>query len=263
MNNSKNTNLLVWHLKKVVRCKRHFHPETKRDVLKPYYAPEIVIDEQHSIIANPNDESTRPRFRNEKLLCIKIEHPDCSSSGSESEEGKKTSTKRKKSTSTKTAEKRKRTFIHDSTKKTKGIHVCHICQKDFNTLQELSNHSATHLEAEFKCTICGRVRKSQKSFENHMRFHREGFKTCDPCGKQFKESGQLNNHKKVKNQQHMYACTKCELQTLLYSWYHEHVQYGHRDKKEVLCDFCDKTFQLPTEMKAHQKSVHGGVRPSV
>ena len=28
-------------------------------------------------------------------------------------------------------------------------------------------------------------------------------------------------------------------------------------------DFCDKTFQLPTEMKAHWKSVHSGVRPSV
>ena len=217
-NNSKNSNLLVRHLrKKAVRCKRHFHPKTKTDILQPYYGPEIVIDQQHSIIAKPSDESTRPKFKNEKLFHIKVEYPDCTSMDSENDEGQKTSKKKRKSTSTETATKRKRTFIHESTKKTKGIHICHICQKDFNTLQELSNHSATHLEAEFKCTVCGRVRKSQKSFENHLRFHHEWYKTCEQCGKQFKESGQLNNHKKAKHQQRIYACTKCDLQTFSYS----------------------------------------------
>ena len=34
--------------------------------------------------------------------------------------------------------------------KGKGLHICHLCQKDFNTVQELSNHSATRLEADFK-----------------------------------------------------------------------------------------------------------------
>ena len=43
----------------------------------------------------------------------------------------------------------------------------------------------------------------------------------------------------------------------------ENMSSMDRDKKEVLCDFCDKAFQLPTEMKAHWNSVHGGVRPSV
>ena len=182
-------------------------------------ALKLLIDQQHSIIAKPSDESTRPRFRNKKLFHIKVEYPDCTSTDSESVEGQKTSKKKRKSTSTETATKRKRTSICESTKKTKGIHICHICQKDFNTLQELSNHSASHLEAEFKCTVCGRVRKSQKSFENHVRFHREGYKTCEQCGKQFEESGQLNNHKKGKHQQCIYACTKCDLQTFLYSWY--------------------------------------------
>ena len=96
-----------------------------------------------------------------------------------------------------------------------------------------------------------------------MRFHREGYKTCDQCGKQFEEAGQLNNHKKSKHEQCIYACNICDLQTFSYSWYREHVQYGHRDKKEVICDFCDAAFQLPTEMKAHQNAVHSGVRPSV
>ena len=57
----------------------------------------------------------------------------------------------------------------------------------------------------------------------------------------------VNNHKKAKHQQCIYASTKCDLQTFLYSWYREHVQYGHRDRREVLCDLCDKAFQLPTE----------------
>ena len=84
-----------------------------------------------------------------------------------------------------------------------------------------------------------------------MRFHREGYKMCDQCGKQFEEAGQLQNHKKIKHEQCIYACDKCELQAFSYSWFREHVQYGHRKEKEVLCDFCDATFQLPTEMKVH------------
>ena len=61
----------------------------------------------------------------------------------------------------------------------------------------------------------------------------------------------------------MDACDKCDLQIMSYSWFHEHIQYGHGDKKEAICDFCDAAFQLPTEMKAHQNAVHSGVRPSV
>ena len=83
------------------------------------------------------------------------------------------------------------------------------------------------------------------------------------CKKQFEEAGQFNNHKKSKHEQRIYACKKCDLQTFSYSWYREHVQYGHREKKEVLWDFCDAAFQLPTEMKAHQNAVHGSVRASV
>ena len=64
-----------------------------------------------------------------------------------------------------------------------------------------------------------------------MRFHREGYKMCDQCGKQFEEAGQLNDHKKSKHEQCIYACNKCDLQTFSYSWYREHVQYGHRAKK--------------------------------
>ena len=64
-----------------------------------------------------------------------------------------------------------------------------------------------------------RFRKLQKSFDNYMRFHKKGYKTCDQCGKQFEELGQLNNHKKAKHDQHIYACDKCDLQTLSYSWY--------------------------------------------
>ena len=115
------------------------------------------------------------------MFCIKVEYPYCSSTDSESEEEQRKSKGKRKATVTASSE-RKRKFICESTKKEKACTFVTYATKT-STVQELSNHSATHLEAEFKCTVCGKIRKSQKSFDNHMRFHREGYKTCDPMQK--------------------------------------------------------------------------------
>ena len=48
---------------KVVRKKRHFHPEMKQEILKPYSGPDIVIDDDHTIVAKPMNESTRPQYK--------------------------------------------------------------------------------------------------------------------------------------------------------------------------------------------------------
>ena len=82
--------------KKVVRKKRHFHPETKREILKPYFGPEIVIDHEHSIVAKPMDDSTRPQYKNPKMFQIKEEYPDCSSSDSESDKEQDKSKKKER-----------------------------------------------------------------------------------------------------------------------------------------------------------------------
>ena len=104
---------------KVVRKKRHFHPEMKQEILKPYSGPDIIINDDHSIVAKPMNESTRLRYKQPKLFCIKVEYPDCSSTDSESEEEQRKSKGKRKATANASSE-RKRKFICESTKKEKA-----------------------------------------------------------------------------------------------------------------------------------------------
>ena len=92
------------------------------------------------------DDSTRPQYKNPKMFRIKVEYPDCSSLDSDSDKEQGKSKKNRNAASSATSTDRKRKSICESTKKNKGIHICHLCQKDF-TVQEMSNHLATDLDS--------------------------------------------------------------------------------------------------------------------
>ena len=82
---------------------------------------------------------------------------------------------------------------------------------------------------------------------------------CDQCGKQFEEARQLNSHKKSNIFTHA-TNVICKLFLIhgIVNMYSMAIE-----KKEVICDFCNAAFQLPTKMKAHWNAVYSGVRPSV
>ena len=104
-----------------------------------------------------------------------------------------------------------------------------------------------------------KVFRSMRSFENHNKSHSFDY-TCEICRKTFMLKTSLTNHKQV----HSIELMHCSFENCSKAFKHrqnqlEHIQWGHRDKKECPCTVCGKLFQTPTVMRGHRIRQHGHV----
>jgi DNA-directed RNA polymerase subunit RPC12/RpoP len=75
---------------------------------------------------------------------------------------------------------------------------CAICQKTFQTRQQLNTHSIIHDEDRYKllCEFCGK-KIHRPNFKGHLAVHTEAFLfPCYYCGKKFRTLSNKRQHEK-------------------------------------------------------------------
>ena len=136
---------------------------------------------------------------------------------------------------------------------------CEECCSIFRDENELRNHDSNHKIEFYRCMQCLKVYRSIRGFENHNKTHNFDY-TCKVCQKTFMLKTSLTNHKQV----HSTGLMHCTYENCTKAFKHrqnqvEHIQWGHRDKKECPCTVCGKLFQTPTVMRGHRIHQHGHV----
>lgn len=111
------------------------------------------------------------------------------------------------------------------------VHLCNICDVEFEYVQEFREHLKTH--GNYECAVCGKMIAKQGMLTQHyVKFHGLKLDTgsqhiCWVCGKVYKSKQAVSYHMSTSH-----------------------------NKTKLKCDICDKCFGHPKNLKAHRKR-HG------
>ena len=129
--------------------------------------------------------------------------------------------------------------------------MCKICQKTFRERNKLRNHSAHHKIEFYQCLVCAKVFRTVRAFESHQKTHSVRH-MCTVCKTTFELKSTLKNHMAVHSTD-LYKCPHkgCTKELKHCGNFLEHVNWSHRNLKDVPCTNCEKYFQTPSSMHAH------------
>uniref|UniRef100_A0A1Q3F7E9 C2H2-type domain-containing protein n=1 Tax=Culex tarsalis TaxID=7177 RepID=A0A1Q3F7E9_CULTA len=141
-------------------------------------------------------------------------------------------------------------------------YVCDICARGFRQKSDLVTHQLTHSaegleQLKIQCEHCLKWMKNKKSIWTHRRIcQSSGPVACDICGKMAPNPEQLKSHKKFMHQdQRVHQCQYCEkaFKRPIDLKEHETIHTG-----EVLytCNFCPKTFNSNSNLYSHRRKMH-------
>ena len=121
----------------------------------------------------------------------------------------------------------------------------------------MRNHLSQHYQEFFTCLQCKKIFRTIQSFENHQKGHSTSH-TCQVCGQFFKLKSSLSNHSQVHLNQKLPCshanCTKTFKQR---SSQLMHIQWGHRETRDVKCTHCENYYFTPNLMRSHRYYYHG------
>ena len=119
------------------------------------------------------------------------------------------------------------------------------------------------------CTFCDFITlkntraASQGSIRNHMiRWHWEKHITCESVGCDFKANTKsaMNDHKqRVHDKEKKITCELCGFLTHCKQYLHAHIKIKHENQM-YKCDKCEKQFKAYGARRTHMESVHLGVK---
>lgn len=146
----------------------------------------------------------------------------------------------------------------------KKSHTCHICQKNFASLEKLNKHQQTHTgSSPFKCEHCKKSFTSKFKLVRHALIHsdRKPF-SCSVCERTFHRKDHLKNHIKVHSpQKEVYTCKKegCKKQYTSLLSYKKHLAVHAAEEGNLICQICSSSFETKEEILYHLK-IHAGSR---
>lgn len=147
-------------------------------------------------------------------------------------------------------------------------HVCDQCDKIFLFPASLLNHKrAVHqgLRSHI-CSICDRTFITSTNLKYHLSSAHTGEKSqaCDVCGASFIRPCDLQRHKQQHHQGFRpHGCELCVKRFVTATHLKQHIRSAHSEdtaKKSYACDQCSKSFANPSNLSAHKKIVHRGIR---
>ena len=147
-------------------------------------------------------------------------------------------------------------ITHGSTKKSKKLFKCKLCNKNFNRPSLLHSHSLLHTgEKPILCSICGKYYASKYHLKLHMKTHANNkYYTCEICGKEVKR---LEAHLWSHSIEKMFTCEICGNRYMYKHGLLEHKTL-HETKDRWHCDHCNKSFSKKRYIHLHIHDTHLG-----
>ncbi|KOB78143.1 Uncharacterized protein OBRU01_01168 [Operophtera brumata] len=172
------------------------------------------------------------------------------------------------------------------------IRRCNLCDLQFNTFQEYSDHrmSDEHENKRITCSICKKTYGHQY-YKRHMTLHKsEMGHMCDICGKKFAVQSQFARHRlthfydlpfqcdfcpyrgrfteslKMHMRSHTgekpYQCEQCPSRFINKSNLNKH-KLTHNGVQNFSCEVCGRAFYTKRELELHIKVDHTGIREHI
>ncbi|XP_048402702.1 zinc finger protein 423 isoform X3 [Stegostoma tigrinum] len=147
---------------------------------------------------------------------------------------------------------------------------CQFCDKSFSRLSYLKRHEQIHSDKlPFKCTFCSRLFKHKRSRDRHIKLHTGDKKYhCHECEAAFSRSDHLKIHLKTHSSSKPFKCTICKRGFSSTSSLQSHMQAHKKNKdhitklekemkkEDVVCDYCDETFNQVEDLEKHIATNH-------
>ncbi|XP_078066980.1 zinc finger protein 423 isoform X3 [Mustelus asterias] len=147
---------------------------------------------------------------------------------------------------------------------------CQFCDKSFSRLSYLKRHEQIHSDKlPFKCTFCSRLFKHKRSRDRHIKLHTGDKKYhCHECEAAFSRSDHLKIHLKTHSSSKPFKCTICKRGFSSTSSLQSHMQAHKKNKdhvtklekemkkEDVVCDYCDETFNQAEDLEKHIATNH-------
>ncbi|CAG9133816.1 unnamed protein product [Plutella xylostella] len=146
-------------------------------------------------------------------------------------------------------------------------HVCHICDKTFDTHKQFAKHikSYTHLRKadpnvrfNFQCQECDFTSQTNRDMEHHVNITHFKSKpyVCDVCSKAFTTQNTLTAHLGIHTGVKRHQCEICEAKYSSATGLKKHVYRQHSGKMPNACDMCEKAFVYQSELDLHKLRRH-------
>ena len=137
----------------------------------------------------------------------------------------------------------------------KEVHVCHICDKSFQTDELFHTHKEEHSHTLINdCKTCGENFNNPEQLVEHKEKHcmtqQIGRNQFD---KSFKGDDDLNEHAKIHTQEKEFKCTKCDK---IYGEMSKLRRHDWRSHRNIDCNICGELLESRKQISEHRRIVH-------
>lgn len=145
-------------------------------------------------------------------------------------------------------------YLHRNEHSDREIQRCKNCGRKFLNMQQHLESCSTNRSKlktnskikSFQCEICSKSFYSYAGLSVHSIVHIRRTVNCNSCSKRFQSREELAEHTK----EHGLLCTHCGKLLDCASDYGKHMM-KHTGDKPYKCDYCDKSFRRPANLKTH------------
>lgn len=132
---------------------------------------------------------------------------------------------------------------------------CMICDRAYESINNLRMHETSHLTTSATCVQCGIVCKSQKILLKHQKTHLNVKYSCEICGAQLSSMDSLRGHLKYMHSENKYRCGIYFVEYRHRGNYNDHIA-GHLDPKSKICEVCNFEWDSRRSCLEHKKKKH-------
>ena len=157
-------------------------------------------------------------------------------------------------------------YYHDEAPEPKD-EKCPECDKSYATIKSLDKHfakvhepSSNKMSKDYECDTCEKTYATMRQLQDH-KFHVHTKSPCDECGLMFPVS-YLKSHIMAVHTEDSKKDWPCKICPKAYALKYrlENHMLIHTGERPYICQYCGDTFNDVANQRAHEKSVHLGIK---